>query len=389
MKKSQLTNLTLSIFILMAFVLAMSAMFFNGILDKVAAELHITIAETGLLNSAYASGAAIGVPLILILFRKMERTKALKIMLFLTILSTAWMILAPNFIQLLLARFMAGIAGNSYGVLATATVADFSPKEKLGSALARLIMGAALALVIGIPLTRFLSEIFSWRMDFGFLLVIMVLSLLYFMRYLPEAERPEEDLDFASEWRFFQLKDVQFVLLSMFLFFFGYGGFYTFQTAYLIELTPSLFPLMSGLLVIFGLASFTGNHIGGVFADRIGYKKSLLIGSSLLVALSFLIFILPKEPILVVLLIVLWQTAAWFTGIQMITGISVATDNKSSLMLSLNGSANQLGQAVGSSLAALVIPSLGISTIVFIPLVGSILIHLFFTLNRKKIDLSK
>ena len=94
MKKSQLTNLTLSVFILMAFVLAMSAMFFNGILDKVAAELHITIAETGLLNSAYASGAAIGVPLILILFRKMERTKALKIMLFLTILSTAWMILA-------------------------------------------------------------------------------------------------------------------------------------------------------------------------------------------------------------------------------------------------------------------------------------------------------
>ena len=389
MKKSQLTNLTLSVFILMAFVLAMSAMLFNGILDKVAAELHITIAETGLLNSAYASGAAIGVPLILILFRKMERTKALKIMLFLTILSTAWMILAPNFIQLLLARFMAGIAGNSYGVLATATVADFSPKEKLGRALARLIMGAALALVIGIPLTRFLSEIFSWRMDFGFLIFLMVLSLVYFIRYLPKAQPSEEEVDFCSELRFLKVKDVQFVLLSMFLFFFGYGGFYTFQTAYLIELTPSLFPLMSGLLVIFGLASFTGNHIGGVFADRIGYKKSLLIGSSLLVALSFLIFILPKEPVLMILLIVLWQTAAWFTGIQMITGISVATDNKSSLMLSLNGSANQLGQAVGSSLAALVIPSLGISTIVFIPLAGSLIIHLFYILNRKRIDLSK
>ena len=73
----------------------------------------------------------------------------------------------------------------------------------------------------------------------------------------------------------------------------------------------------------------------------------------------------------------------------MITGISFATDNKSSLMLSLNGSANQLGQAVGSSLAALVIPSLGISTIVFIPLAGSLIIHLFFILNRKKINLSK
>ena len=36
MKKNQLSNLTLSIFILMAFVLTMSAMLFNGILDKVA-----------------------------------------------------------------------------------------------------------------------------------------------------------------------------------------------------------------------------------------------------------------------------------------------------------------------------------------------------------------
>ena len=121
MKKSQLTNLTLSIYILMAFDLAMSALLFNGILDKVAKELQISISETGFLSSAYAYGAAIGVPILLILFREMERTKALKILLFATIVATTWMILAPNFIQLLLARFMAGIAGNSYGVLATAT----------------------------------------------------------------------------------------------------------------------------------------------------------------------------------------------------------------------------------------------------------------------------
>ena len=305
MKKNQLSNLTLSIFILMAFVLTMSAMLFNGILDKVAKELQISISETGLLSSAYAYGAAIGVPILLILFREMERTKALKILLFATIVATTWMILAPDFIQLLLARFIAGIAANSYGVLATATVVDFSPKEKLGSTLARLIMGAALAMVIGIPLTRFLSEIFSWRLDFAFLIFLMALSLVYFICFLPKAQPSEEEVDFRSELRFLKVKDVQFVLLSVFLFFFGYGGFYTFQTAFLIELSPVLLPLMSALLVLFGLASFTGNHIGGVFADRIGYKKSLLIGSSLMAILSLLIFILPKEPILLVLLIVL------------------------------------------------------------------------------------
>lgn len=35
MKKCPLSNITLSVFILMAFVLAMSAMLFKGIVDKV------------------------------------------------------------------------------------------------------------------------------------------------------------------------------------------------------------------------------------------------------------------------------------------------------------------------------------------------------------------
>lgn len=382
MKKNQLTTRTQSVFILMAFVLAMSAMLFNGILDKVADQLSISIAETGLLNSFYAYGAAIGVPIVLILFRKMERTKALKMMLFLTILSTFWMILAPNFIQLLMARFLSGIAGNSYGVLATATVAGFSSKDKLGSTLARLIMGAALALVIGVPLTRFLSEIFSWQTDFGFLIALMLFSLLYFMRFLPKAEVEEKEINFLEELRFFKLKDVQFVLLCMFLFFLGYGGFYTFLTPYVLELLPSLAPVMSILLVIIGIASFSGNHVGGVYADKIGYKKALVLGSSLQGIISILIFLLPKEVFILIPLIILWQIAAWFTGIQMITGMSVATDNKSSLMLSLNGSANQLGQAVGSSLSAFLIANIHISYTVLLPLMGSLMIFGFSLLYR-------
>lgn len=364
--------------------LAMSAMLFNGILDKVASELNISIAETGLFNSFYAYGAAIGVPIVLILFRKMERTKALKMMLFTTIIATIWMVLAPNFIQLLLACFLSGIAGNSYGVLATATVADFSPKEKLGSALARLIMGAALALVIGVPLTRFLSEIFSWRMDFVFLIILMILSLLYFIRWLPKDYTQAKSIDFSSELKFFKVKEVQFVLLSMFLFFFGYGGFYTFLTPYLIEVAPNLFPFMSFLLIFMGISSFTGNHIGGIYADKIGYQKALVIGSCLIATVSLLIFLLPKNPIALVPLILLWQLSAWFTGIQMMTGISVATGNKSSLMLSLNGSANQLGQAIGSSLSAFLIANLDISHILLLPLIGSLTIIGFYYFYQSK-----
>ena len=53
-------KLTLYVFTLMNFVSTMTASLFNGILDKVAIDLNVSVALTGLLNSAYARGAAIG-----------------------------------------------------------------------------------------------------------------------------------------------------------------------------------------------------------------------------------------------------------------------------------------------------------------------------------------
>ena len=69
-------KLTLIIFTLMNFVSMMTASIFNGILDKVAIDLNVTVALTGLLNSAYAFGAAIGVPIVLILFFNIEKSSS-------------------------------------------------------------------------------------------------------------------------------------------------------------------------------------------------------------------------------------------------------------------------------------------------------------------------
>jgi len=81
-------SLTLMVFTLMSFVLSMTAVVFNGILDKIAITLNVSVASSGLLNTMYSYGAAFGVPITLIVFRKIERIKMLKIMLFITILMT-------------------------------------------------------------------------------------------------------------------------------------------------------------------------------------------------------------------------------------------------------------------------------------------------------------
>ena len=377
-------NLTLLVFSLMSFVLAMTAFIFSGILDKVAVSLGISVAESGLLNTMYSYGAAFGVPITLILFRKVERSRMLKLMLFATILTTFALIYAQNFVQLLIVRLLMGISANSYGVLAISTVLALSPKDRQGRSLAFYIMGSSLALVIGIPLTRALSSILDWRSIFWILNAMMLLSLAYFLKYLPKADHEATKLDLKKELQFFKDGKTLLLLAYTFAMFMGYNAFYTYVTPYLLLLFPSIEPLMSLILVALGLSSFTGNLIGGHVSDAIGYAKSMMLGAVLQTAAMLLILVFQPSKWLSVLFIIIWLMSAWFTGLQLNTGIAQVTDNKSSFMLSINGSLIQLGGAFGASLAAVVINLSGIQSIAFIALLTSLALVLIQMVSMKK-----
>ncbi|WP_321378604.1 MFS transporter [Trichococcus shcherbakoviae] len=377
-------NLTLLVFSLMSFVLAMTAFIFSGILDKVAVSLGISVAESGLLNTMYSYGAAFGVPITLILFRKVERSRMLKLMLFATILTTFALIYAQNFVQLLIVRLLMGISANSYGVLAISTVLALSPKDRQGRSLAFYIMGSSLALVIGIPLTRALSSILDWRSIFWILNAMMLLSLAYFLKYLPKADHEATKLDLKKELQFFKDGKTLLLLAYTFAMFMGYNAFYTYVTPYLLLLFPSIEPLMSLILVALGLSSFTGNLIGGHVSDAIGYAKSMMLGAILQTAAMLLIFVFQPSKWLSVLFIIVWLMSAWFTGLQLNTGIAQVTENKSSFMLSINSSLIQLGGAFGASLAAVVINLSGIQSIAFIALLTSLALVLIQMVSMKK-----
>ena len=377
-------NIMLLVFSLMSFVLAMTAFVFSGILDKVAVSLGISVAESGLLNTMYSYGAAFGVPITLILFRKIERSRMLKLMLFATILTTFALIYAQSFVQLLIVRLLMGISANSYGVLAISTILALSPKDRQGRSLAFYIMGSSLALVIGIPLTRALSAVLDWRSIFWILNAMMLLSLAYFLKYLPKADHEATKLDLKNELQFFKDGKTLLLLAYTFAMFMGYNAFYTYATPYLLLLFPSIEPLMSLILVALGLASFTGNLIGGHVSDAIGYAKSLMLGAVLQTAAMLLILVFQPSKWLSVLFIIVWLMSAWFTGLQLNTGIAQVTENKSSFMLSINGSLIQLGGAFGASLAAVVINLSGIQSIVFVALLTSLAIVLIQVVSMKK-----
>ena len=365
MKKSQLT---LIVFMLMNFVIGMSAMVFGGILDQVAVSLNVSVALTGLLATSFSIGAAIGVPIILIVFAQANRKRLMLILLGLSLLSNIATILAPNFALLLVARTLMGITINGYGVMAISTVTSLADKDRQGRSLSFLIMGNALAMLVGVPLARALSGFLDWRGIFWILNGLNFLAFIYFALVIPNPKEETEKMSILDQFAYLKSIKVWSILIFTLFMFSGFAALNTFVTPFLLDRFPTLDPIMSLVLVGLGLASFIGNNIGGHLSDRIGYSKSMLVGAILQALNILMVIVLRNYTLFNILFIIFWITSAWLTGLQLNLGIVQETHHDARFIISLTGTSIQLGSAIGSSIAALIVANFGIQSIVYFTL---------------------
>lgn len=365
MKQSQLT---LIVFMLMNFVIGMSAMVFGGILDQVALSLNVSVALTGLLATTFSIGAAIGVPIILIVFAQANRKRLMLILLSLSLLSNIATILAPNFALLLVARTLMGITINGYGVMAISTVTSLADKDRQGRSLSFLIMGNALAMLVGVPLARALSGFLDWRGIFWILNALTFLAFIYFALVIPNPKEEAQKMSILDQFAYLKSIKVWSILIFTLFMFSGFAALNTFVTPFLLDRFPTLHPIMSLVLVGLGLASFIGNNIGGHLSDRIGYSKSMMVGAILQTLNILLVIVFRNFTLFNILFIIFWITSAWLTGLQLNLGIVQETHHDARFIISLTGTSIQLGSAIGSSIAALIVANFGIQSIVYFTL---------------------
>jgi predicted MFS family arabinose efflux permease len=114
------------------------------------------------------------------------------------------------------------------------------------------------------------------------------------------------------------------------------------------------------MLAVFGLASIPGTLLGGYFADRWGYRVSMIAVLAVLSVSLFSFSLLSTAQagsVLAVLgtgaALVAWSVAAFaFLPLQQYRLIEVAPEGQNTV-LSLNASAIQAGQGIGAGLGAL------------------------------------
>lgn len=116
---------------------------------------------------------------------KFDRKKILIILYIGFIIGTFFCAISPNYNFFIIARIFTGLFGGVCSSVILAIVGDVIPNERRAQAMGIIMMGFALASVIGIPLGLIIANSFSWQMPFYVICALGFIVLLCIFIFIP------------------------------------------------------------------------------------------------------------------------------------------------------------------------------------------------------------
>ena len=174
-----------------AFLSAFSSRILDPLVPSMARDLDVLVTTVAVLSSAYTFPYALSQPVIGAIGDQWGKVRILKICTALLTLALMAATLAPDYTTLFLARVLAGIAGGGMIPVAFAIVGDHVPVAQRQSALARVVMGSQLAVLLGSALSGLIAVQFGWRAIFAVATGVSVLTFALMVFGLPSPARHE------------------------------------------------------------------------------------------------------------------------------------------------------------------------------------------------------
>ena len=258
------------------FAIGTSEFVLMGLISEVARDLGVSEPQVGHVISAYALGVVVGAPLLAIWGAKRRRRSLLLGFMAFYAVGNLACALAPDYATLLLARFIAGLPHGAYFGVAALVAAHISPPEKRGSAVALVMLGLSVALLVGNPLATWLGQVFGWRHAFALVSLIALATVAMIAWRLP-AGMGAPRTDALRELRDFNRKPVWLTLGIGAIGFAGMFSVFSYLTPTLLQVTGVGESFIPFALMTFGIGSILGTLAGGWLFDRFGFPAAGIV----------------------------------------------------------------------------------------------------------------
>lgn len=330
-----------------------------GVLPAIAHDTGATLADAGLLVTAFALAYAIAAPLLTAAVAPIDRRTVLVAGMTVLAAANAAAALAHGYGPVMAARLVAALGAATYSPVALAAGVQLSAPRARGRAIALVLGGMTVSLVIGVPLGALLGALGSWRWTFAFVAVVAAACAIGIAALLPPVPAAPGS---SLRTRLALLRRITVVgnLTATFLWITGAFVLYTFITPLLTSATGWRGASISTLLLVYGAAAFTGNVAGGRAADLWGAERTVTVAlCSLMVSMTAAGWAAHLGPgpgaVIVILAIVAWPAAGWSLTPAQSHRLVAHAPAAGPEVLSLNTSAVYLGIAAGAALGGEVI----------------------------------
>lgn len=353
----------------------------TAVLEQMSTGLGVAESSTGMLVSVWAAVVVVlSFPLVR-LTRGRDRRAVIAGGLAVLALSSALTALAPTFQLAVGARILGAAAVGLLWSTTNAHVADLVSDRLLGRAVAVVLGGATLGMVVGTPLARLVADAAGWRAAFGALAVLGVLGAVAVRLVVaraavpaaaevltgaadaaepgPGARTPRRGMD-----RLLAVTGLVALVLV------GHYGAYTYITR-LTEAPAEVLPGgMSALLLVFGLASAVGVALAGRFGNRTAPALVVSVAATALTVAA--LGIADVHPAVGIAVVVAWGVVSGGmppfaqTLILRLAGPERRSFAGALIPVLFNG-----GIAVGAALASLVVAGSGVSAL---PLLAALVV---------------
>ncbi|GGF40856.1 putative permease of the major facilitator superfamily protein [Marmoricola endophyticus] len=324
-----------------------------GLLPQIADGVEASIPKAGHLISAYAVGVVVGAPLLALFGAKLPRKGLLLVLAGWLLVGNGLSALSAHYGMLMFARFFAGLPHGAYFGVASLVAASLVPAERKGRAVSQVMLGLAIANIVGVPAATWLGQNLGWRSAYWAVSVIAALTLVLVWRFVPHVAA-DPDASSRRELQAFRRPQVWLTVVTGAVGFGGMFAVYSYIAPIVTQvggLSDSAVPVF---LLVFGLGMTTGTWVGGIGADWSVFRSLVLaIVGTLALMLIFFATARTGWPAIVVLYLIAVATSVVAVNLQLRL-MSVAGEAQT-VGAALNHAALNLANALGAWLGGLVI----------------------------------
>lgn len=335
-----------------AFAIGTSEFIIMGLLPDLSRSFSVSIPKAGLLVSAYALSVTVGSPIVALALSRVERTRALLILMGIFMGGNVLCALAPTYALLMTARVITALCHGAFFGIGSIVASNLVPRSERNQAIALMFSGLTIANVLGVPAGTALGQAFGWRFAFWALVPIGAIAWLFLLRLVPP--QPAEKIHLKHEFHAVLRPQVQLVLAISTLSSVAMFCVFTYIAPILERVTRVTPHTVTWVLVIFGVGITLGNLIGGKLADW--RQMPVILGGFILLIAIFLVMPF-AEPYLLpsIVIIFVWGVVHFAAASPLQARIVEMATGAPNLASTLNQGAFNLGNALGAALGGLVL----------------------------------